>query len=706
MPRARIAAAFVLFAPPFVLGQVLAGPEFQVNSHIADYQMDPSPAIRRDGGFVVVWTSSPFCPFPPPIPPPPCNPAQDGSGAGVFGQRFAAGGAREGAEFRVNVTVGGSQERPALATLSDGRLGTWWQHLGNEVRGRFHDPSGTPVGNEFTVAPGDFPDVASQPDGGFVVVWRSAPATLRGRRFTSDGVGLGSAFDVGTSAGATPFVASDAFGRFVVTWNQVDGSSGGTAARHFAATGVPSGPAFVVNAYTTGHQGAPRVAAYPAGDFVITWSDLERRGIFARRFDSAASPAGNDFRVDDVTTTFPQEPVVAIGDHGEMLVAWRGAPVNALFRMAARRYDRAGVPGPQLFLDSNTVTDRFHPSIAFDEAGNAVAAWTSTNHQDGSRSGVFARRLGGLRPTALDVDVAAGPSSDGNRVLEPGEAVTVVPSWRNATGGLQSFSGVASAFGGPGTPPYLLLDGTGDYGAVPDGSTAACGAQCYQMAVGAPAVRPAPHWDAQFLEDIQPPSHGQAKAWLLHVGDTYPDVPRTSPFYRFVETVTHHSVMPGCSASHFCPTLGVGRNEMAVFLLLAREPGVLPPACVAGQERCADGPAGDGYCRWIEELARRNVVTGCGGGNYCPTLSVTREQLAVYLLATREGAAYAPPPCAVPMFGDMPASSPFCRWIEELARRGVVTGCGGGNYCPTLGVSREQMTVFLSVTFGLTLYGP
>ena len=58
------------------------------------------------------------------------------------------------------------------------------------------------------------------------------------------------------------------------------------------------------------------------------------------------------------------------------------------------------------------------------------------------------------------------------------------------------------------------------------------------------------------------------------------------------------------------------------------------------------------------------------------------------------------------MFNDVPASSPFCKWIEELARRGVVGGCGGGNYCPTAAVTREQMGVFISATFGLTLYGP
>jgi hypothetical protein len=57
------------------------------------------------------------------------------------------------------------------------------------------------------------------------------------------------------------------------------------------------------------------------------------------------------------------------------------------------------------------------------------------------------------------------------------------------------------------------------------------------------------------------------------------------------------------------------------------------------------------------------------------------------------------------MFADVPESSPFCRWIEELTNRSIVSGCGGGNYCPVSPVTREQMGVFLGVTFDLTLYG-
>ena len=108
---------------------------------------------------------------------------------------------------------------------------------------------------------------------------------------------------------------------------------------------------------------------------------------------------------------------------------------------------------------------------------------------------------------------------------------------------------------------------------------------------------------------------------------------------------------------------------------------------------------------WIWAPITVALVAGCGGGAYCPTAPVSREQMAVFVLLTLDPT-FDPAACTTPQFPDVPPSSPFCRWIEELARRGVVTGCGGGNYCPTAPVTREQMGVFISVTFGLTLYGP
>lgn len=41
-----------------------------------------------------------------------------------------------------------------------------------------------------------------------------------------------------------------------------------------------------------------------------------------------------------------------------------------------------------------------------------------------------------------------------------------------------------------------------------------------------------------------------------------------------------------------------------------------------------------------------------------------------------------------------------------LAWSTAAAGCGGGNYCPHDAVTREQMAVYISATFGLSLYGP
>jgi hypothetical protein len=74
---------------------------------------------------------------------------------------------------------------------------------------------------------------------------------------------------------------------------------------------------------------------------------------------------------------------------------------------------------------------------------------------------------------------------------------------------------------------------------------------------------------------------------------------------------------------------------------------------------------------------------------------ITREQMTLTLAQALD--VFQPPAC-VPgseMFNDVPASSPFCPFIEELSRRGITGGCGGGNFCPGDPVTRQQMAVFL-----------
>jgi ELWxxDGT repeat protein len=178
------------------------------------------------------------------------------------------------------------------------------------------------------------------------------------------------------------------------------------------------------------------------------------------------------------------------------------------------------------------------------------------------------------------------------------------------------------------------------------------------------------------------------------------DVSQTHPFHDFVEALVRGGVTAGCTGGNYCPDSSVTREQMAVFLLRSNDgPTYTPPVCTV--PAFADVSCSSPYAIWVNELVARSVTAGCGGGNYCPGDAVTREQMAVFLLRTFEGPTYTPPDCTVPTYSDVPCSSPFARWIEELVLRGITAGCGGGLYCPLLAVSRGQMAVLLTATFGL-----
>ncbi len=67
-----------------------------------------------------------------------------------------------------------------------------------------------------------------------------------------------------------------------------------------------------------------------------------------------------------------------------------------------------------------------------------------------------------------------------------------------------------------------------------------------------------------------------------------------------------------------------------------------PPACVAGVP-FADVTCTTPYDGWIEQFARDGITGGCGGGNYCPSIAVTRDQMAVFIERAMRGTAHWPP---------------------------------------------------------------
>lgn len=172
-----------------------------------------------------------------------------------------------------------------------------------------------------------------------------------------------------------------------------------------------------------------------------------------------------------------------------------------------------------------------------------------------------------------------------------------------------------------------------------------------------------------------------------------------------IKRLANADVTQGCGTAPpmYCPDTPVTRDQMAVFLLRGMHGGDhVPPAVVTS--RFADVPDGFWALSWIEQLAQEGITAGCGTSPlvYCPAASVTRDQMAVFLLRAKYGASYVPP-AATGVFADVPVSYWAAPWIEKLAADGITNGCATMplSYCPAGEVTRDQMAVFLVRTFGL-----
>jgi hypothetical protein len=157
-----------------------------------------------------------------------------------------------------------------------------------------------------------------------------------------------------------------------------------------------------------------------------------------------------------------------------------------------------------------------------------------------------------------------------------------------------------------------------------------------------------------------------------------------------IGAVAATGVAQGCSTTTFCPRGAVTRGQMAAFLARALQ---LPP--YVGPDLFTDiaaSPQRDD----INRLAAAQRVGGFPDGTYRPFGPVTREQMATFL-----GRAFDVPTATGPdRFTDIAASVHRQR-INDVAARGLTGGCTATTYCPSGTVTREQMASFLARATGV-----
>jgi extracellular elastinolytic metalloproteinase len=179
-------------------------------------------------------------------------------------------------------------------------------------------------------------------------------------------------------------------------------------------------------------------------------------------------------------------------------------------------------------------------------------------------------------------------------------------------------------------------------------------------------------------------------------GLPFTDVPPTHPFYAEICKIRQRGITLGTTATTYSPDDPTTRAQMALFI--SRALGVYNPV-VTPTPTFNDVATNDPVFPFIQELARRGITQGCGGGNFCPNDLITREQMAIFIIR----ALGVTPPPATGIFADVPANSPSAPYIEEIYRRGITQGCSASPllYCPASVVTRAQMAAFLVRAFGL-----
>ncbi len=203
------------------------------------------------------------------------------------------------------------------------------------------------------------------------------------------------------------------------------------------------------------------------------------------------------------------------------------------------------------------------------------------------------------------------------------------------------------------------------------------------------ACIPVPPPTATGISPASGPAAGNTPVVILGANFQSPAVVRFG-----ATTASMISVVSGGEVDAATPALSPGALYDVVVFNPSTLSSTLPSAWMAD---FTDVPEANIFHGDVEKIFRAGITAGCGGGSYCTGASVSRQQMAVFLLKAEHGSGYLPPTCQG-LFDDVPCPGTYANWIEQLSTEGITAGCGGSDFCPANPVTRQQMAVFLLKT--------
>ena len=344
--------------------------------------INPQIAIDSSGNAVAVWTQ------------------WDGTRDSIWANRF--NGTSWGTAELIEADNAGNAEYPQIAIDSSGNaIAVWRQYDGAHYSiyaNRFDGTSwfnGTSWGmaeliESDNAGNAEQPQIAFDSSGNAIAVWTQWDGTrdsIWANRFNGTSWGTAELIEADNAGNAsTPQIAFDSSGNAIVVWDQYDGLRYNIWANRF--NGTSWGMAGLIEADNAGNAEYPQIALNSSGNAIAVWQqdDGGRFNIWANRFNGTSWGTAELIEADNAGNAW--HPQIAFDSSGNAIAVWTQWD-GTRYNIWANRFDGASWGSAEL-IEAGDAGNAIHPQIAFDSSGNAVAVWTQW---DGTRYNVYANRF-------------------------------------------------------------------------------------------------------------------------------------------------------------------------------------------------------------------------------------------------------------------------------------------------------------------------
>lgn len=409
-------------------GVTPVGDEILVDTATKNDQSGPQVTALLNGGFVVSW--------------------KDISDNAIKAQAFAAEGSRLGNVILVNTATLNGKSNPQITALPDGGFVITWKDFtqgtggasgdssDGAIKAQVFDADGGKVSDEIlvnTATQNDQhnPQIATLPNGGFVIAWEdnsqgvggasgdSSAGAIKAQAFDADGNKAGGEILVNTATQNlqwNPQISALQNGGFAITWldesQGIGGASGDFSdrsikAQAFAADGRKIGNELLVNSATQNAQDVSQITALSNGGFVITWNDFSEGvggtsgdfsggSIKAQVFTADGSKVGNEILANTATQNGQHDTQITALPSGGFVITWvdfshgsggaSGDSSDTAIKAQVLTADGNKLGG-EILVNTATQNDQQSSQITALPDGGFVITWADYSHGIGGASG-------------------------------------------------------------------------------------------------------------------------------------------------------------------------------------------------------------------------------------------------------------------------------------------------------------------------------